>query len=36
MVLKVGGIASLGAILRAKGMKNPKGEIGGQNNTKRV
>jgi len=31
--LKVGGIAALGAILRGKGAKIPKGATGEQNNT---
>ena len=34
VVLKVGGISPLGAILRGKGEKIPKGVIGGQNYTK--
>jgi len=36
VVLKVGGIAHLGTILRGKGAKKSKGSIGGQNNTKGV
>jgi len=34
--LKVGGIATLGAIWRGKGAKIPKGAIGEQNNTNGV
>jgi len=33
VVLKVGGIAPLGAILRGKGTKKTKGVIGERNNT---
>jgi len=35
-VLKVGGIAPLGAILRSNGAKKTTRTIGGQNNTKGV
>jgi len=34
VVLKVGGIAPLGAILSEKGANKTKGAIGGRNNTK--
>jgi len=34
VVLKVGGIAPLGAILRGKGVNKTKRAIGGKNNTK--
>ena len=34
VVLKVGGIAPKGAILKGRGAKKLKGVVGGQNNTK--
>jgi len=34
VVLKVGGIATLGVMLRGKGAKKTNGAVGGQNNTK--